>query len=874
MVELILDNSLVGRIIGDSYLVQEFIGAGGMGATYRAEQLNLKRRVCIKFLKKEILSGADNIKRFKREAKVLAGLDHPNIVQCFAFGLYDKVYPYLVMEFVEGQSLRSILNQGPLDWRRACSIISQVCEALSVAHKAGFIPRDIKPDNVMLTTSGGAEIVKLIDFGLVARNYGEAVGLETLTEPGSLMGSINYMPPESFAGARTDRLADIYAVGCVLHELVTGASPFSAASPIAVMQKHLCEQLSVLPSNIQPDDKRKELEEIIFTATSRDVSQRYNSCDELLDALAELLDETGESIHRKRPPRAREAPASSKTKMHKRFGRVTAQIVLALVLLSIPGLVVAFSNSKSIVSADSGKLMPDQLKIVSTLISMARRNHDKLQAASDDGAAPENANFIEQLRKFLYIDGVTLSLVTDASCAEQLKLLCKLTYDLLHRIPTTNKHYNDLQAAYVDLLTCCGWYGESYRLLGEPKLVQPNLKLTDRGNRTDLATLHEEVMAAFNDLASLHNPEHDALTARLLERLRPALPAVASLPDGNQKLAVALFAFTKYPVSNQWKPSLYEIASTVPVDAKTTIAMLTPLCALEVEVYKDEKTARLVATQLNELLKYCTEEQSLCLFNCWVKLKEYDKANSILLTGMAKAEKRGDYTAWCRYKLHQSLAYSARQMTREATQSLHELRDSRAWNQVMETVKNQPIIGPVLIHFSNIYTIAVNKAAIGLIQLHDDKAAKSEMLNLVKFLTICSPEADPQDEYAFSIVDCLEVCDHLNMYPETSGLCIKLASMRAAPHSVAAFAAPFETGKRAWLTGEKQRASAFFTKAVVVLSSMKAKDGVIYCEGTPSSEYFPLNVTWLQKEGQFGIADELARNIPEKCVHYANIFGN
>ncbi|MBY0550545.1 MAG: serine/threonine protein kinase [Candidatus Obscuribacterales bacterium] len=163
------DESLAGTVVEDDFTISRFLGAGAMGSTYKARQHSLGRDVCLKFLALSSLSEAENVRRFKREARILARLKHRSIVECYSFGIFERIYPFLVMELVEGRSLRSILEDGPLDWRRSCNIVLQACEALRYAHEEGFVHRDVKPDNIMLCGDSGSEVVKLIDFGLAGK---------------------------------------------------------------------------------------------------------------------------------------------------------------------------------------------------------------------------------------------------------------------------------------------------------------------------------------------------------------------------------------------------------------------------------------------------------------------------------------------------------------------------------------------------------------------------------------------------------------------------------------------------------------------------------------------------------------------------------
>lgn len=283
-----LDGSLIGTVVEGDFTIVEFLGAGAMGATYRARQMSLAREVCIKFLSVSFLSDAESVRRFKREARVLARLKHKNIVECYSFGVLERVYPYLVLELIEGESLRSVLANGAIDWTRSCSIVAQTADALQYAHAHGIIHRDVKPDNIMLCRQDSSDFVKLIDFGLAGK-VGSVAGVDTLTAPGTTLGTPNYMAPEAFTGL-SGTSADIYALGCVLHECLSAAVPFGADNTVAVMRGQLADFLPPLPATVKPDEVRGALDRIIRRATEKSSSDRYASCGQLGQVLRHISD--------------------------------------------------------------------------------------------------------------------------------------------------------------------------------------------------------------------------------------------------------------------------------------------------------------------------------------------------------------------------------------------------------------------------------------------------------------------------------------------------------------------------------------------------------------------------------------------------------
>ncbi len=228
---------MLGRSIDGKYRIDGLIGAGGMGTVYRATRLLIGDEVAIKILHKDH-TDAHSSERFRREAQAAARLKHPNAVSIYDFGISTDSLQYLVMEFVEGTSLRERLNHGPLDFATAAEVISQVCAALDEAHRRHIIHRDIKPDNILLSSDGAGLRVKVLDFG-IAKLRDETAG--HLTQTGNVMGTPHYMSPEQCLGEELDSRADIYSAGIVLYEMLCGRVPFNAPVSTAVVVQHVSQ---------------------------------------------------------------------------------------------------------------------------------------------------------------------------------------------------------------------------------------------------------------------------------------------------------------------------------------------------------------------------------------------------------------------------------------------------------------------------------------------------------------------------------------------------------------------------------------------------------------------------------------------------------
>lgn len=264
------------RLLAGRYELLEKIGDGGMAVVYKARCRLLKRFVAIKILKPEFTKDVKFIESFRRESQAAASLSHPNIVNVFDVGQEGNIY-YIVMELVEGQVLSDIIkNQGPLEPVKAIEITKQIASALAFAHKNHIIHRDVKPHNILMTTEGDA---KITDFGIAkAVNEATIVG-----NTGMVMGSVHYFSPEQARGGYVDEKTDIYSLGIVLYELLTGKVPFDAENPVAVALMHMNDPM-VPPSGLRPGIA-KNLDEIVMKATSKYQTSRYKSATEMAEAL-------------------------------------------------------------------------------------------------------------------------------------------------------------------------------------------------------------------------------------------------------------------------------------------------------------------------------------------------------------------------------------------------------------------------------------------------------------------------------------------------------------------------------------------------------------------------------------------------------------
>lgn len=270
---------MVGRVLGDRYEILEKIGGGGMALVYKARCRLLNRFVAVKVLRSEFIEDEEFVKKFRREAQSAASLSHPNIVGIYDVGTENNNY-YIVMEYIKGQTLKELIkSKGTLGVEYATNIAIQICYALDHAHKNHIVHRDIKSHNILIRDDNS---VKVTDFGIA-----RAVSSSTITNTGNVIGSVHYFSPEQARGGYTDEKSDIYSLGIVMYEMLTGRLPFEGESPIAVALKHIQEE--PLPPSKVNSRIPKAIEAIILKCMEKEVSKRYNSASEIINDLRQSL---------------------------------------------------------------------------------------------------------------------------------------------------------------------------------------------------------------------------------------------------------------------------------------------------------------------------------------------------------------------------------------------------------------------------------------------------------------------------------------------------------------------------------------------------------------------------------------------------------
>ena len=267
--------NLEGRLIANRYEIIEKVGNGGMATVYRAKCHVLNRYVAVKILRDEFTTDEEFIKRFRSEAQAVASLNHPNIVGVYDVGNEGNLY-YIVMELIQGKTLKEIIQkEGRLSWKWSVNVAIQIASALETAHKNNIVHRDIKPHNIIITEDGMA---KVTDFGIA-----KAVSNSTITAFGTTIGSVHYFSPEHARGGFTDAKSDLYSLGVVMYEMLTGKVPFDADTPVSVALMHMQDKPKE-PISINPTIPNS-VNKIVLKAMQKDAMMRYQSASEMLKDL-------------------------------------------------------------------------------------------------------------------------------------------------------------------------------------------------------------------------------------------------------------------------------------------------------------------------------------------------------------------------------------------------------------------------------------------------------------------------------------------------------------------------------------------------------------------------------------------------------------
>ena len=269
-----MSDPFVGKVIDGRYEIQARIGEGGMGVVYKARQTSIDRVIAIKVLNAQVATDQTWVQRFYNEARACARLQHPNTIRMFDFGQAPDGRLYMTMEFLDGIALREAISKGPMNPQRVVKVLIQCCASLAEAHAIGIIHRDIKPDNVFLLNMAGVpDFVKLLDFSVAKLIEGDRMK----TQAGVVFGTPQYMSPEQGRGLPLDARSDLYALGILAFEMLTGSVPFHDENPMTVIQMHLNAGVPPLPQSVP-----YSVQQIVRRALEKDASRRYQSAGEMM----------------------------------------------------------------------------------------------------------------------------------------------------------------------------------------------------------------------------------------------------------------------------------------------------------------------------------------------------------------------------------------------------------------------------------------------------------------------------------------------------------------------------------------------------------------------------------------------------------------
>lgn len=346
------------HMLGGRYRVISVLGKGGMGIVYRVEQVFLGKELALKTIDKSLLSDI-TMRRFQHEARATFAVDHPNIVSVHDYGILDDQTPFLAMELVFGKTLSDVLKtRSRLPVEEAIPIFVQVCFGLAHAHQSGIVHRDIKPSNIMLidgAVQGTEGSIKILDFGIAKFTQHEAGEIQALTQTGEIFGSPLYMSPEQCAGTRVDLRSDVYSLGCVLYEALTGTPPFAGETALATMLMHQSETVLPLKEASLGEVFPPALERIVQVMLAKKAEDRYQNLNAAAQDLAALArgDAAGISVMQS-PDRANKSPEPEATVTLSKASLLLQMLGIALISSVVSALITTSfqSDKKETVPAD------------------------------------------------------------------------------------------------------------------------------------------------------------------------------------------------------------------------------------------------------------------------------------------------------------------------------------------------------------------------------------------------------------------------------------------------------------------------------------------------------------------------------------------
>ncbi|HEY9793816.1 MAG TPA: serine/threonine-protein kinase [Candidatus Obscuribacterales bacterium] len=541
-----------GQLIDAKYEILELSGSGGMSTVYRARQIFTKQILALKVLSPAIAGNADNVNRFRHEAKAVGKLNHPNIVRMYDFDVVDGL-PYLTMDFVEGKSLSALIKENNgLSPQRTIAIFGQLCQALDHAHARGVLHRDLKPSNVIICQSGGQDVVKIVDFGIAKLESDETQGL---TKTGEIFGSPFYMSPEQCQGFKLDARADIYSLGCMLFECLTGQPPFQGSNIYATIRMQM-EELPAALTTIKKSLRGSvadELQAIVYKSMQKQASDRFQTTAELGEAL--------DKSQTKSPMSAFLSKIAIRSQLKHYYVPRRDRLLLLLVLCALAVIVAVvpasapdtlrdwFIQTQEWIDRPSGT--PEQQWQTVMNRGMTHFNHEQFAAAET------NLQRAAVLGKGLTENQETITL-------KQLRIL--------YQIENNNAKKSDIEQQ----LNLLGQQESGETASARAMLLQAIALVPDRPNREQVAKIHDVISKALGYATQCelkdHHPDALAVLLPLQERMRQILPAddcalvdietrvLWSQPDPHQVNSPALEKLSKLRNLTDWQKGLLALA--------------------------------------------------------------------------------------------------------------------------------------------------------------------------------------------------------------------------------------------------------------------------------------------------------------------------
>ncbi|HEX6765552.1 MAG TPA: serine/threonine-protein kinase, partial [Polyangiaceae bacterium] len=491
-----------GTVLAGRYRVTKALGAGGMGVVYRAEHVHMKKAVAVKILHKHMTAMSEVVARFEREAVAAGRIEHPNVAGATDFGRLDDGSFYLALEYIEGKSLSSLLDAGRgLPVVRALAITRQIADGLAAAHAVGIIHRDLKPENVMLVERDGtSDWVKVLDFGIAKVPVEETEG-QKLTQIGTIFGTPQYMSPEQGQGHAVDARADLYALGVMLYEMLSGKLPFFADDLVVLITRHITEAPPPLSDAIHP-----EVRKLVSELLEKNPEDRIQSASELVDRIDRLLRNTAIAPVGTIPPAALPSrPARGIAHAQTALGPATARFDRRVLVARLSRLVrqrvpaelrrvhrallkpVRFGRQELPRYALLGALL---IALLPPLVLLLVRSGGSERAGGGPSAATTEAAHDAPVRDS--IDDERAKLVASAEAGDRKAL------EALDAMPARERKWPEWRAlargrcALGDSPACAAAYRAA--VLGAPTLKRDPIVLADVRRLTEHAVAYEEAM--------------------------------------------------------------------------------------------------------------------------------------------------------------------------------------------------------------------------------------------------------------------------------------------------------------------------------------------------------------------------------------------